>query len=60
MKNQADSQSDKALFHENMTNTARRNAKFGTNLGKYVGIPNLFSEFKNVDFQLHNKQNAAE
>ena len=43
-----------------MTNTARRNAIFGTNLGKYKEIPNLFLEFKNIDFQLHNKQNAAE
>ena len=60
MINQADSQSDREVFHENMTNTPRRNAKFGTNLGKYEEIQNLFSEFKNIDFQLHNQRNTTE
>ena len=39
---QAASQSDREVIHENMINTVRRSAIFGTNLGKYEGIPNLF------------------
>ena len=41
-------------------NTLYINTKFGTDLGNYDRIDNLFSEFKNIDFQLHNKRNAAE
>ena len=41
-------------------NTFHRHTKFCTDLGNYDRIDNLFSELKNVDFQLHNKRNAAE
>ena len=41
-------------------NTLHRNTKICTDLTNYDRIDNLFSEFKNIDFQLHNKRNAAE
>ena len=47
------------MFFSIFWNTPHRNAKFCMNLDKYDRINILFSEFKNIDFRLHNKWNTA-
>ncbi len=41
-------------------NTQAGGAKFTPNLGKYVKLNNLFSDFENINFRLQNKRFSTE